>query len=323
MNRLFTFVFLFSFLLLVSCKDEEDCCQEVIENEIFLDLGHNKPYINGSVYYGRNQYVEYYPGNLPIILSVPHGGNMIPDEINDRTYGTKVNDANTKELSKVIMNILNLNFGDRPYVIINNLDRKKMDANRDSVEATQSNRFAKRAWEEYHYYIESAKNKIIQDFEYGLFLDIHGHGKNPDGFYDLRIWLGYLLTGDELDKANFELNNDIYENKSSIKTLSSISSENFVQVLRGQNSFGSILDSLGYACIPSINDLGPEGMRYFSGGYNTYVHGSVETGGKISSIQIEAPKPGVRDNYSNWNAFGEALSFTLERYFKSHYNMDL
>ena len=309
-------------MLLVSCKDE-DCCQEVIENEIFLDLGHNKPYINGSVYYGRNQYVEYYPGNLPIILSVPHGGNMIPDEINDRTYGTKVNDANTKELSKVIMNILNLNFGDRPYVIINNLDRKKMDANRDSVEATQSNRFAKRAWEEYHYYIESAKNKIIQDFEYGLFLDIHGHGKNPDGFYDLRIWLGYLLTGDELDKANFELNNDIYENKSSIKTLSSISSENFVQVLRGQNSFGSILDSLGYACIPSINDLGPEGMRYFSGGYNTYIHGSVETGGKISSIQIEAPKPGVRDNYSNWNAFGEALSFTLERYFKSHYNMDL
>ena len=309
-------------MLLVSCKDE-DCCQEVIENEIFLDLGHNKPYINGSVYYGRNQYVEYYPGNLPIILSVPHGGNMIPDEINDRTYGTKVNDANTKELSKVIMNILNLNFGDRPYVIINNLDRKKMDANRDSVEATQSNRFAKRAWEEYHYYIESAKNKIIQDFEYGLFLDIHGHGKNPDGFYDLRIWLGYLLTGDELDKSNFELNNAIYENKSSIKTLSSISSENFVQVLRGQNSFGSILDSLGYACIPSINDLGPEGMRYFSGGYNTYIHGSVETGGKISSIQIEAPKPGVRDNYSNWNAFGEALSFTLERYFKSHYNMDL
>ena len=131
------------------------------------------------------------------------------------------------------------------------------------------------------------------------------------------------MTGDELDKSNFELNNDIYENKSSIKTLSSISSENFVQVLRGQNSFGSILDSLGYACIPSINDLGPEGMRYFSGGYNTYVHGSVETGGKISSIQIEAPKPGVRDNYSNWNAFGKALSFTLERYFKSHYNMDL
>jgi hypothetical protein len=309
-------------LLLVSCKDE-DCCQEVIENEIFLDLGHNKPYINGSVYYGRNQYVEYYPGNLPIILSVPHGGNMMPEEINDRIYGTKVNDTNTKELSKVIMNILNLNFGDRPYVIINNLDRKKMDANRDSVEATQSNRFAKRAWEEYHYYIESSKSKIIEEFNYGLFLDIHGHGANPDGFYDLRIWLGYLLTGDELDKSNFELNNDIYENKSSIKTLSSISSENFVQVLRGQNSFGSILDSLGYACIPSINDLGPEGMKYFSGGYNTYVHGSVETGGKISSIQIEAPKPGVRDNYSNWNAFGEALSFTLERYFKSHYNMDL
>ncbi len=93
MNRLFTFLFLFSFLLLVSCKDE-DCCQEVIVNEIFLELGHDRPYTNGSVYYGRNKYVEYYPGNLPIILSVPHGGNMMPDEINDRTYGTNVNDVN-------------------------------------------------------------------------------------------------------------------------------------------------------------------------------------------------------------------------------------
>ena len=49
MNRLFTFLFLFSFLLLVSCKDEEDCCQEIIENEIFLELGYDRPYINGNV----------------------------------------------------------------------------------------------------------------------------------------------------------------------------------------------------------------------------------------------------------------------------------
>ena len=43
-------------MLLVSCKDEEDCCQEIIENEIFLELGNDRPYINGSVYYGRNKY---------------------------------------------------------------------------------------------------------------------------------------------------------------------------------------------------------------------------------------------------------------------------
>jgi hypothetical protein len=322
MSKKSLFIFFFLFLIIVSCKDEE-CCNEVIKNEIFLELGYDKPYVNGSVYYGRNKYIQFYPGNLPIILSVPHGGNLKPDEIKDRTYGTKVNDTNTKELSIAIMDILNLNFGSRPYVIINNLDRKKIDANRDSIEGVQKNIYAKRAWEEYHYYIEYSKNKIIQDFNYGLFLDIHGHGINPDGFYDLRSWLGYLLTGDELDKLDYELNTISYQKKSSINTLVSISSDDFVEVLRGGNSFGSMLDSLGYKSVPSINDLGPEGMRYFSGGYNTNFHGSSENGGQISSIQIEAPYPGIRDNYSNWNKFGEALSVVLQRYFKIHYDIDL
>jgi len=322
MNKKFLFLFFFSCFLIVSCKDEV-CCEKIVENETFLELGHDKPYINGSVYYGRNKYIEYYPGNLPIILSVPHGGNLMPNEIKDRTYGTKVNDANTKGLSIAIMDILNLNFGSRPYVIINNLDRKKIDANRDSIEGVQKNIYAKRAWEEYHYYIEYSKNKIIQDFNYGLFLDIHGHGINPDGFYDLRSWLGYLLKGDELDKPDYELNNISYQKKSSINTLVTISSEDFVKVLRGVNSFGSMLDSLGYKTLPSINDLSPEGMRYFSGGYNTNFHGSSENGGQISSIQIETPYPGIRDNNFNWNKFGEALSVVLQRYFKLHYDIDL
>jgi|TARA_B110000881_G_scaffold218285_1_gene237504 hypothetical protein len=322
MNKKFLFLFFFSCFLIVSCKDEV-CCEKIVENETFLELGHDKPYINGSVYYGRNKYIEYYPGNLPIILSVPHGGNLMPNEIKDRTYGTKVNDTNTKGLSIAIMDILNLNFGSRPYVIINNLDRKKIDANRDSIEGVQKNIYAKRAWEEYHYYIEYSKNKIIQDFNYGLFLDIHGHGINPDGFYDLRSWLGYLLKGDELDKPDYELNNISYQKKSSINTLVTISSEDFVQVLRGVNSFGSMLDSLGYKTLPSINDLSPEGMRYFSGGYNTNFHGSSENGGQISSIQIETPYPGIRDNNFNWNKFGEALSVVLQRYFKLHYDIDL
>ena len=323
MNRLFTFLFLFSFLLLVSCKDEEDCCQEIIENEIFLELGHDRPYINGSVYYGRNKYVEYHSGSLPVILSSPHGGDMEPSEIPDRTWGTTVTDSNTKQITLAIKNVFLSKFGKSPFVIINNLKRTKLDANRDSIEATQGDRFAKRAWEEYHYYIESAKSKIIEEFNYGLFLDIHGHGANPDGFYDLRTWLGYLLSGDELQLSDNELNQSIYENKSSVKTLSYISPETFIEVLRGKNSLGSLLDSLGYKSVPSANDPSTNGMFYFSGGYNTYVHGSVNSGSPVSSIQLELPKPGIRENSVQWQNFGESLAIALEKYFKVHYNIDL
>ena len=52
-------------------------------------------------------------------------------------------------------------------------------------------------------------------------------------------------------------------------------------------------------------------MRYFSGGYNTYVHGSAETGGSISSIQLEMPAPGIRQNATQWNDFAQALSEVL------------
>ena len=37
-----------------------------------------------------------------------------------------------------------------------------MDANRDKIEAAQNNIFAERAFDEFHYYISSAREEIIQ-----------------------------------------------------------------------------------------------------------------------------------------------------------------
>ena len=64
-------------------------------------------------------------------------------------------------------------------------------------------------------------------------------------------------------------------------------------------------------------------MRYFSGGYNTYIHGSAETGGSISSIQLEMPSPGIRQNATQWNDFAHALSEVLIIYFNVHLNIDI
>ncbi len=45
------------------------------------------------------EYIEYIAGDLPIILSAPHGGDMVPEEIPDRTQGTTVRDSRTEELA--------------------------------------------------------------------------------------------------------------------------------------------------------------------------------------------------------------------------------
>ena len=318
-------IYLFLFLF-IACEDNKETNEnqvvvpkDTVEVEVFPELGHDGPYQSGKVYFGRENYIEYHAGNLPIILSAPHGGQLTPDEISDRTYGTFVTDLNTYELTKTIMDSMIVRFGGYPHVILCKLKRTKLDANRDSIEAAQENKYALRAWQEYHHYIEVAKKKITNDQGSGLFLDIHGHGINPDGFYDLRTWLGYLISSEELDQSNGALNTNSYQSKSSISAWVDSSSYSFIEVLRGKVSFGSILDSLGYKSLPSINDLSPDGMRYFSGGYNTARHGS-RSGGVISSIQIELPKPGIRDNQSTWSSYSKALNSTINEYYKVHLN---
>ena len=321
-------IYLFLFLF-IACEDNKETNEtqvvvpkDTVEVEVFPELGHDGPYQSGKVYFGREKYIEYYAGNLPIILSAPHGGQLTPDEISDRTYGTFVTDLNTYELTKTIMDSMIVRFGGYPHVILCKLKRTKLDANRDSIEAAQENKYALRAWQEYHHYIEVAKKKITNDQGSGLFLDIHGHGINPDGFYDLRTWLGYLISSEELDQSNGALNTNSYQSKSSISAWVDSSSYSFIEVLRGKVSFGSILDSLGYKSLPSINDLSPDGMRYFSGGYNTARHGS-RSGGVISSIQIELPKPGIRDNQSTWSSYSKALNSTINEYYKIHLNRNI
>ena len=134
------------FFLFIGCEDSKESKEiEVItpvdttKEEVFPELGYDGPYQSGNAYYGRESYIEYHAGNLPIILSAPHGGRLTPDEINDRTYGTLVTDDNTYELTKTIMDSMVVRFGGYPHVILCKLKRTKLDANRDSTEAAQEN----------------------------------------------------------------------------------------------------------------------------------------------------------------------------------------
>ena len=317
--RLFIYLIFFSFL---SCDKEENKNDVVRETIEFSNLGEDGPYNYGQTYQGRNGYTSYYPGNIPLILSIPHGGDITPSEISNRTYGVTVTDSNTVELGIAIRNYFYANYNIRPYVIINNLKRTKLDANRDRVEAAQGNIYAERAFDEFHFYIENAREDIISKFGTGVLFDIHGHGINPDGFNDLRTWIGYLLTSDELDNSNDYINQNISINDVSIYSLLNSSGQSLSDLLSGPSSLGALFEENNYSALPSPESRSPEGMRYFSGGYNTFRYGT-NRNFNFSSIQLEFPFQGLRDTPQSRNLFAATFVELVQEYYLIHLNIDL
>jgi len=317
--RLFIYLIFFSFL---SCNKEENKKDVVRETIEFSNLGEDGPYNYGQTYQGRNGYTTYYPGNIPLILSIPHGGDITPSEISNRTYGVTVTDSNTVELGIAIRNYFYANYNIRPYVIINNLKRTKLDANRDRVEAAQGNIYAERAFDEFHFYIENAREDIISKFGTGVLFDIHGHGINPDGFNDLRTWIGYLLTSDELDNSNDYIDQNISINDVSIYSLLNSSGQSLSDLLSGPSSLGALFEENNYSALPSPESRSPEGMRYFSGGYNTFRYGT-NRNFNFSSIQLEFPFQGLRDTPQSRNLFAATFVELVQEYYLIHLNIDL
>src|SRR6476646_1894719 len=96
-------------------------------------------YQAGNTYFGRNRYIEYLAGDLPLILSAPHGGREKPEELPDREQGTFAFDTNTQELARAIASELETRTGRWPHVIICRVHRRKIDCNREIGEGAAGN----------------------------------------------------------------------------------------------------------------------------------------------------------------------------------------
>lgn len=272
-------------------------------------------YEPGQTHFGRASYTEYVVGDLPIIISAPHGGSMVPEEITDRTYGTTGRDTNTQELSRSIREALIELTGRAPHMIVSRLRRIKLDPNREITEAAQGNPFAENAWSEFQGSIEVAKDIVTRDFGSGLYLDIHGHG------HDIaRVELGYLLSRNDLTRSDATLNVPSLVAKSSVRALAGTVDISFAQLIRGPASLGALLQERGTRSVPSTADPDPDGGAYFSGGYNTARHGSRD-GGTISGIQLEHHFPGLRDTEQNRNAYAAMLADALVVYLEAHFGL--
>ena len=259
-------------------------------------------------------YIKYYQGNAPIILSAPHGGEEEPEDIETRTKGVFDKDDYTYELTELIIKEFHKQTSLTPYGVIADISRIKVDINREKEEAYEDEN-ASVPYDQFHDFIKHSKNEIDAKFSKGLYIDIHGQS-HPKGYLEF----GYLLDNSVLKQHDNSVKENIH--KSSISSLSNSSEECFIGQLRGPNSMGSLMCNQGYDSIPSVKLPYASDDNYFEGAYNTIKHGSLK-GGNISGIQIEFPYKDARDTNENRQKCAKAFVESLLTFTKIHLDLDL
>lgn len=275
-------------------------------------------YQPGQSYFSPDGFIEYRCGNLPLIITAPHGGYLLPDSVPDRSCpgATTVQDANTLELAQAIDSLYSIRDNCRPHLIISHLHRLKMDPNRDSVDGSCGNAKSLAAWQAFHHFVQSASDSIQLHHGKGLLLDIHGHGHAIQ-----RIELGYQLTGEHLRSGDSAINSSFRVQRSGIRSLvaTNLGALSHSELLRGPEALGTMLHLAGYPNVPSLADTAPQpGEPFFSGAYITERHGSMH-GGSIDAIQLEHYMTGIRNTAANRARYADSLRVMTNRFLTTHY----
>ena len=266
-------------------------------------------YVAGRSYFGEKNFIEYIAGNMPLVICVPHGGHLQPDQITNRELGTKGHyDANTQELARAVVEAVFRRTGKYPHCIINRLHRNKLDANREEFDATQDDPSAFSAYKEFHQFIDSAETSVWRSFGFGLYIDLHGHRHKIQ-----QLELGYLLVGLQLGMNNDSLDAQKLLSTSSVELLAIQQHLSLSETIRGPKSIGALFEKHSIPAVPSPRQPTPGRTPYFSGGYNLERHSSAG-GGLLGGVQLETYIDGMRDEEKNWKAFAETAAEVFIEY---------
>jgi len=258
------------------------------------------------VVFGSRNYVEYARGELPIIITSPHGGREAPEDIPDRLKGVLQADANTQELARFIADEIQRRAKKPAHLVICRLHRKKVDMNREIEEAAQADPIAETAWKEYHGFIDQAAASAIQLHNLGFIIDLHGHAH-----LDQRVELGYLHTPAELARSEAEVNDPAFAAAGSLRLIAAQSKLPYTELLHGPRSFGAFLQAEGYRCTPSPAMPVPT-EPFFRGGYTLQRHTKPA---RMTGLQVECNRLGVRDTPENRQAFARGFVSALNQFF--------
>lgn len=266
----------------------------------------------GDSYVDKNEWTEVIVGNLPLVLSIPHGGTEKPNEIADRKCSGAVMgaDMNTIQLGMSIKEEMEKQFGESPFLVINHLHRSKIDQNRKLEDAICDNHELKETWELFHRWIDTSLTKAVEKHDYALYIDIHGHGHEKQ-----RLELGYAITADRI-KDIYEENWNPLKDLSIYELLQYNDTLNLINAVMGEYSFGTLMEGEGFPTVPSMEDPFPGAEDpYFTGGYNTRRY-AVGAGlyPKVFGWQIEHNLKGVRDTDENRKKYAKAFVEAYKEY---------
>jgi N-formylglutamate amidohydrolase len=200
-------------------------------------------------------------GEIPIILSAPHGGTRKVDGVSVRKGASAkqfvtVTDTNSHRLTAALAKSLERKWG-KPYVVIAQFSRQYLDANRPASDAYESEN-AKPIYDAYHSALKEATTKIRERFGRGLLLDIHGQAAKKD---------------------------TIFRGTSNGKTCSLLTERLGPGALMKDVGLLGILHAKGYEIFPAPGSDEKEDARY-NGGHIVRTYGS-SGGTGIDALQLE------------------------------------
>lgn len=248
-----------------------------------------------------SSYFTVIPGDVPILLTAPHGGTLsYPFPPRSCTGGQSCSlDTNTRLLAPKASDDFFALTGKRPYVVIAQGSRMYIDLNRDNTGGTPNAAYedplAEPYYDFYHDTIQGFIDDIQLQYGRGLLLDIHGQSAQP----------GDVLRGTNDGLTTTELTNEFGPDPT----------------LNGPNSIVGSLAALGYPVDPDVNIPFTSQVEVpaFNGGYTVQTYGSHQVSG-MDAIQLEF---GINFRSGTaWQASAADLATAMDNFYGAYLAQD-
>lgn len=202
-------------------------------------------------------------GDLPIILSAPHGGRSAVPGLAPRTGEGIARfvpraDSWTDPLTQKLADEIEKRTGKRPYVVIAKFHRKYLDVNRPRQLAYESE-VAQPIYDAYHTALVRARREVFARWRRGLIIDVHGQATEPNT----------IIRGTQNGETSTHLIEKFGRDS-----------------LTGETSLFGLLSGQGVQIHPAVNSPKKEHPKY-NGGYIVKTYGSAKGGTTIDAIQVE------------------------------------
>lgn len=229
-------------------------------------------------------------GELPIIISAPHGGELdIPGAKSRSGEGLEkkpggfvtARDTGTSEIARLLADAVQKTFGKQPYIVVNLSHRKYMDPNRPAAEAYEEPA-AQKVYEQYHTFLDKACREVREKFHTGILVDLHGQGSRR---------------------------NTVFRGTQNGLTVALLKQRFGEKAHTGDQSFFGLLRARGFTVFPDPLD-GKE-QAGFTGGFIVRNYGSHDKYG-IDAMQLEFG--GLYRTVSNRQSTAEVVNSAIAAY---------